>query len=146
MNREEFKKLRIGDYVQVTQHGQNKGKIGIVEDILRGPFKSRSVYLKPYECEFSFINKSSRRQKDGLTSFSYVSLRYLGKSPIVPEKVMSRLTFDDMESKTEKGRFILMAIAHITGTTHSDRTPQQTIMDLYDRYYDTMFGNEEAIK
>ena len=41
MNRDEFENLKIGDYVQVTSHGQNRGKIGRVIKT-----NYRSAYLK----------------------------------------------------------------------------------------------------
>lgn len=137
MTKDEFKSLEVGDYVQVTSHGQNKGKIGFVAEILRHSLGSGSVYLKPYNREFGFTNKYSKREKNGLASFSHGNVKYLGKSPIIPTK---RITFEDIDITTEKGRFILMALAHITGVTHSNMTLEQTIDDLYDTYYETMFG------
>jgi hypothetical protein len=140
MTKKEFQQLRIGDYVQVTTHGQNKGKIGVVDDIVRW-FGGGSIFLKPYNCEFGFTEKYVRRTKNGVTSFHHENVRYLGKSPIIPVK---RISFDDMETTTEKGRFMVMLVAHITGTTHSNMTPQQTIEDLYDTYYEAMFGAERG--
>ena len=81
MTKNEFEKLEVGNYVQVTIHGQNKGKIGVVKRIRRNELYGGSVYLAPYNCEFGLSNKSNRRQKDGLTSFNHESIRYLGKSP-----------------------------------------------------------------
>jgi hypothetical protein len=85
MTRQTFEKVEVGDYVQVTQHGQNKGKIGQIVKL-----SARGAYLTPYNCEFKLLNIPDWRQKDGLTVFNYESLKYLDKTPIVPEKVELR--------------------------------------------------------
>jgi hypothetical protein len=82
MDRHQFYKLEIGDYVQITQHGQNNGKIGRVTKVYdRGLGYGGSVYLTPYNCEFGFSNP--RKREDGSYSFNHQSLKYLGKSPEV---------------------------------------------------------------
>jgi hypothetical protein len=59
MTKDEFRDLRIEDKVVLTNHGKNKGKMGIVKDIIRGPFNMGIAYLEPFECEFEFINAKS---------------------------------------------------------------------------------------
>ena len=57
MTRAEFNKLEIGNYVQITQHGQNKGKIGKVANLWTyGLGLGGGAYLIPHDCEFNFSN------------------------------------------------------------------------------------------
>jgi hypothetical protein len=90
MKRADFHKIEVGDYVQITQHGQNKGKIGIVAKKQGGSLYGGSIYLKPYNCEFGFSNKTDWRQKnalkDELYEFNHGSIGYLGKTPDIPAK------------------------------------------------------------
>jgi hypothetical protein len=83
MTKEEFKKVKIGDYVQLTTRGDNKGKIGIVVKILPNSSTSGRIYLRPYDCEFCFAYEPKRCERGGMTPFSYKSVKYLGKSPII---------------------------------------------------------------
>ena len=91
MTRDEFENLQIGEYVKVTQHGVNKGKIGkIIEKR-----SYRTVLLEPVECEY-ILPKGHKndydqvyvRENPGTTFmvFNYESLKCLGNSPIFKEK------------------------------------------------------------
>lgn len=75
MNREQFNNLRIGDIVSVTVQGNNKGKKGVVEDIIRSPYYT--VYLKCLNEDFEFYDKKAkdRRSKNGAYAFNYCSLQ-----------------------------------------------------------------------
>jgi hypothetical protein len=70
MTKEEFKKLKTGDMVQITTHGKNRGKIGIVKRIRRDykdwetlprVYQGGGVYLEPFNQKFEFSKNSSRK-------------------------------------------------------------------------------------
>ena len=75
MDKKQFNNLRIGDTVIVTIHGQNKGKIGVVEDIVRfGGYGT--AYLRPVGCEFGFSNPR-KKNKDSLYGFTNSSIQII---------------------------------------------------------------------
>lgn len=76
MNKEELKNLRIGDIVIVSGHGNNKGKRGIVNDIVRFGGERGETYLNPLDGEFTFYNQNTRRRnKDGLYGFAHQTIQ-----------------------------------------------------------------------
>lgn len=71
MTGKELQDLRIGDIVIISTHGQNKGKRGQVDDIIRG-----SAYLRPLDGEFTFYNQSSRtKNENGLYRFAHETIQ-----------------------------------------------------------------------
>jgi hypothetical protein len=82
MTKDEFLNLRIGDTVVITNHGKNKGKMGIVDDIIRGGvFGLGCAYLEPFECEFEFSNSLRPKNKEGLYGWNHHGINY-PKSPV----------------------------------------------------------------
>lgn len=78
MTSQEFKNLKVGSVVTITQTGKNKGKKGTVVRIE----KEGTAYLKPLDCEFEFSNYSSWRlhlKDEGLYGFSYTCINYVDR-------------------------------------------------------------------
>ncbi len=87
MTRHEFYKLQIGEYVEITQHGQNKGKIGkVVKMRDRGLGYGGRIYVAPYNCDFGFSNKRRQLDGGGAYAFNHESIRRLGELPIISPK------------------------------------------------------------
>lgn len=89
MTRDEFKNLKLGEVVQITTYGKNRGKMGIVKEIRRdfkdwetapSVYQSGSVYLKPLNCVFDFVNGlQKRKNKNGFYSWSHRGVNYPNK-------------------------------------------------------------------
>ena len=45
----------------------------------------------------------------------------------------------DINTETESGKLALLLLAHITTTTHSNKTPYETLKELNDKYYNVMY-------
>lgn len=75
MTNEEFRNLKIGDVVELINHGQNKGKKGIVRDIKRDAFGTGIAYLEPLDCEF-LITKYRRSNSDGFYGWNKFGIGY----------------------------------------------------------------------
>jgi ribosomal protein L24 len=78
MNRTEFYDLEIGDMVVVTIQGKNKGKLGIVREIIREGLPSDGAYIEPFQCEFEYANASTLKSKckDGLHHYNHRAINY----------------------------------------------------------------------
>jgi len=77
MTKQELLNLRIGNKVVITNHGKNKGKMGIVNDIIRGPFGAGMVYIEPIDCKFEFTHKNYHTTNDeGYYAWNYYSIGY----------------------------------------------------------------------
>jgi hypothetical protein len=81
MKRNDFIKLRIGDMVEITQEGKNRGKIGIIKDIIRVPGKEGVVYLSPFNCDFEFHGNSKIvKNKDGFYGWKKSKIKTIKES------------------------------------------------------------------
>ena len=84
MTKKELQNLRIGDIVVISIHGNNKGKRGTVDDIIRYECGG-VVYLTPLDCEFTFYNPKTRcKDKNGLYQFRHESIQL--DKPIVKKE------------------------------------------------------------
>ena len=79
MLKSEFNNLRMGDTVVITNHGRNKGKMGIVKNIVRHDVNEGTIYIEPIDCDFSFTNSYRKPNKEGLYSWSRQSIGLLKK-------------------------------------------------------------------
>ena len=106
MTRSEFKDLRIGDIVKITQHGKNREKQGVVSDIVRGPMYGGAIYLTPLNCEFQFSNEKTKslRFKNGCYRWRYESIAYANKisKPIDLSKASTKELLKEIERRFEK--------------------------------------------
>lgn len=106
MTRHEFKSIKIGDTVMITQHGKNRGKLGTVKNI-----HGYTLYLSPLDCEFEFTDKNywgSWRFRNGLCGFNYVSLNYPEK-----ERTISKINAKNKEEAIEAINLILDILQNI---------------------------------
>jgi len=82
MLKNEFLNLRIGDKVVLISHGKNKGKMAIVDDIIRGPGDMGTAYLEPINCEFEFTNNNHKPNKNGLYGWNHLGIGLPKKADI----------------------------------------------------------------
>lgn len=75
MKKEEFTNLKVGEKVVLINHGKNKGKMGIVKEIIRDNYGSGSAYLEPVDCEFE-VKYSRKTNKDGLYGWNQYGIGY----------------------------------------------------------------------
>ena len=45
----------------------------------------------------------------------------------------------DIDTETESGKLALLLLAHITTTTHQNKTPYETLEELNAQYYNGMY-------
>ena len=86
MTRNEFINLRVEDKVLILNQGKNKGKMGIVKDIIRGPFEVGVVYLEPFECQFEFGNNHHRLNKEGFYGWKKHDIGLPKKTNVLPNE------------------------------------------------------------
>ena len=90
MNKKEFKNVEVGDYVQLTQHGANKGKILKVSEIFKDEFFGGGRLLViPHECHLEFSCRSYasiRYAEKGSIIIRHDLVKHLGKTPYIPPK------------------------------------------------------------
>jgi hypothetical protein len=129
MTRYEFNQVKLGDIVEISMHGFNKGKKGIIRDIKRDPDgDTRLVYLEPLECEFVFGKGTIKplRMKDGLYPWNNRGINYLkqphGKTFYIAEMFGAEGVSWSAENFTETelkviDRFLTELDDHICGRT-----------------------------
>jgi hypothetical protein len=78
MNKKEFENLKIGDIVEITSHGKNRGKKGLVSDIKRNiTYGGGKVFLAPIDCEFEFYKtRRTKLNEFGLSEWKHESINY----------------------------------------------------------------------
>jgi len=64
----------------------------------------------------------------------------------IPSKKVTAHDIGTLYYGTKQGKFMLMLLVHIMRTTHTTRTMEQTIDDLYAKYHDLMFSVEDSYK
>lgn len=45
----------------------------------------------------------------------------------------------EINQNTDDGRLAMVLLAHITTTTHTNKTPDETIKELNEKYFDAMY-------
>ncbi len=61
----QFIELRIGDIISITTAGKNKNKLGLVNNIVRGPGQIGIVHLTPFNCQFELASRRRRELESG---------------------------------------------------------------------------------